>query len=161
MFYGKRVTLRAIEEADLPLLSRFDNDFETELASGGDPPMPRSKGRRVRWFDDSTERQGKDTVNFAIEADGQLIGHCGLFHFDLVAQNCELGIGIGLAEYRGKGYGREVIGLLLNWAFRYRNLHWVWLTTNESNVRAPQCYLACGFVEEGRQRQQVWTDGRY
>ena len=161
MFTSKRITLRGIEEEDLPLFSQFDNDLVTELATGGDPPLPHPKAHRVHGFSKSVNQQTSDSASFAIETEGQLIGHCALFHFDNVARTAEIGITIGLEEFRGKGYGRETVEILLMWAFRYRNLHRVWLTTNASNLRASGCYHACGFVEEGRQRQHVWFDGRY
>jgi RimJ/RimL family protein N-acetyltransferase len=32
---------------------------------------------------------------------------------------------------------------------------------NGTNERAIRVYAACGFVEEGRLREQVWSDGAY
>jgi RimJ/RimL family protein N-acetyltransferase len=37
----------------------------------------------------------------------------------------------------------------------------VYLTVNGTNERAMRAYRACGFVEEGRLRQHVWSDGAY
>src|SRR5262245_18446436 len=96
-----------------------------------------------------------------MEVEGKVIGQCALFDFENMARSCELGSGIGEKEYWGKGYGSETIRLLLEWAFRYRNLREVWLTTMGSNERAIRCYLACGFVEEGRLCEHMWTDRRY
>jgi len=35
------------------------------------------------------------------------------------------------------------------------------LTTHAKNERAIRCYLACGFVEEGRPRKAAWIEGEY
>ena len=51
--------------------------------------------------------------------------------------------------------------LLLDYAFRHRNLNRVALRTHSENERAMRCYRACGFVEEGRLRRSIWIDGRY
>ncbi len=51
--------------------------------------------------------------------------------------------------------------VLLDYAFRLRNAHKVWLSVNGTNERAVRAYRACGFVEEGRLRQHVWGDGQY
>ena len=72
-----------------------------------------------------------------------------------------LGIGIGEKDYWGKGYGRECVSLLLRYAFVHHNFHKVWLRVHSANERAIRAYRACGLVEEGRQRAQVWCDGRY
>ena len=161
MLKGKRVILRSVEREDLPVLSAFNNDLEVELASGGDPPIPQSFARLQARYDESLRRGERDGCHFAIEADGKIIGICDLFHFDETARTCELGIVIGDKDYWGKGYGREAIHLLLQYAFQYRNQHKVWLSVNANNVRAMKAYQACGFVEEGRQRSHVWSDGRY
>ncbi len=161
MLKGEKVTLRAVEREDLPRLCEFNNDLAVELAGGGDPPMPQSLARLQAEYDERVSKGGRDGAQFAIEAEGKLIGQCALWHFDEMACTCELGIGIGDREYWGRGYGREAVRLLLEWAFRYRNIRKVWLTTMGSNERALRCYRACGFVEEGRLREHVWTDGRY
>jgi RimJ/RimL family protein N-acetyltransferase len=161
---GEKVVLRALEKSDLPKLLAFNNDVEVELAGGGDPPMPQSMARLEADFEEHSRRGGRDGSSFAIEADGKLIGQCGLRKESLVddtAQTYELGIAIGDKAYWGKGYGRDAVRLLLMHAFRHRNAHKVWLRVNGPNERAIHSYLACGFVEEGRLRQHVWGDGQY
>lgn len=161
VFKGEKVLLRALEREDLEKLCAFNNDLEVELAGGGDPPMPQALARLVAEYESRASDGGRDNANFAIEADGKLIGACGLFNFDNTAHTCELGIGIGDKAYWGQGYGRDAVRLLVEYAFRYRNFHKVWLRVNGKNERAQRAYRACGFVEEGRQRQQVYSDGAY
>ncbi len=161
MLRGKRIVLRAVEREDLPRLCAFNNDLEVELAGGGDPPYPQSLARLQAEYDANVAKGGRDGGWFAIEVDGRFIGQCAMHGFNDSAYHCELGIGIGVKEYWGKGYGREAVTLLLDWAFRYRNLRRVWLTTISSNERALRCYRACGFVEEGRLRQHAWDAGKY
>ena len=161
MLKGLRVTLRSIEREDLPVLWAFNNDLGVELAGGGDPPMPQSLARLQARYEESLRRGDRDGAHFAIERDGTLIGMCDLFRFDETAQTCELGIVIGDKASWGQGYGREAVSLLLQYAFQYRNQHKVWLRVNATNERAIRAYRASGFVEEGRQRSQVWSDGRH
>lgn len=161
MLHGKRVTLRALEREDLAQLWAFNNDLAVELASGGDPPMPQSFARLQADFDSQTGNGGRDDAGFAIEVAGQLIGQCALFNFDKLGRTCELGITIGARELWGQGYGRETIALLLEYAFRYRNQHKVYLYVHAANHRALAAYRACGFHEEGRLREHVWSAGAY
>jgi RimJ/RimL family protein N-acetyltransferase len=42
-----------------------------------------------------------------------------------------------------------------------RNFHKVFLTVQANNMRAIRSYEACGFAEEGRLRQHVWSNGQY
>jgi RimJ/RimL family protein N-acetyltransferase len=161
MLYGKRVLLRPLARSDLERLWAFNNDLEIELAGGGDPPSPQSLERLLAEFDASAGKGGRDGPNFAVEADGQFIGHCGLYQFDDIAHTCALGISIGDREYWGRGYGREAIALLLDYAFRLRNVRRVYLTVQGNNERALRAYRASGFIEEGRLRAHVWSDGQY
>ena len=161
MLHGEKVCLRAMCRDDLQRLWMFNNDLEVELAGGGDPPWPQSWERLQADFESSAAQGGRNGANFAVEADGTFIGICGLFNFDNVAATCELGITIGDRAYWGKGYGRETVSLLLDYAFRLLNQRRVWLRVNGNNERALRAYRAAGFVEEGRLRQHVWSDGAY
>ena len=161
MLQGKRVLLRSIRHDDLAKLSEFNNDLAVELAGGGDPPIPQALARLEAEYDQEVARGGRDGPRFAIEADGKLIGQCALFNVNATAQTCELGITIGDKEYWGRGYGRESINLLVEYAFRYHNYRKVWLQVHAGNERAMRAYRACGFVEEGRLRAHIWSDGRY
>jgi RimJ/RimL family protein N-acetyltransferase len=161
MLKGSKVVLRAITREDLPRLCQFNNDVAVEVAGGGDPPMPQALARLEAEFEAGWSRGGRDGASFAIEADGKCIGQCGLFQFDDVAHTCEMGITIGDKAYWGRGYGREVVGLLLDYAFRLRNVRRVFLRVNGRNERAIRAYTACGFMEEGRLRAHVWSDGAY
>lgn len=161
MLEGKRVRLRAIMPEDLPRLWQFNNDLDVEVAGGGDPPLPQSLARLQAAYDQAASQGGRDGMNFAIEADGVCIGQCALFNHNHTARTCELGIAIGDKAYWGKGYGRNALSLLLHYAFHYHNMHKVWLQVHGANERALRAYRACGFVEEGRQRAHVWSNGRY
>ncbi len=161
MRQGSRITLRALRREDLPRLWAMNNDLEVELAGGGDPPMPQSFERLVADFERAAAKGGRDDAYCAIEADGQFIGHCGLSNPNHTARSVELGIGIGDKMYWGRGYGREAVGLLIDYAFRLRKYRRVWLWVHADNERAIRAYRACGFVEEGRLRQRAYSNGRY
>lgn len=161
MLKSDRIVLRAIEREDLPWLWAFNNNLQVEVAGGGDPPMPQSLARLQAEFDQDAGRGGRDSLRFAIETEGRMIGQCALFNSDAVAHTCELGIAIGDPACWNQGYGREAVGLLLGYAFRYHNMRRVWLRVHASNTRAIRAYAACGFREEGRLRAHIWSDGRY
>jgi RimJ/RimL family protein N-acetyltransferase len=161
MLQGKLVRLRAIEREDLPLLLAYNNDIEVELAGGGDPPLPQSLARLQAEFDQEAGKGGRSGTHFAIEADGRFIGQAALFNTDPVARTCELGIAIGDKAYWGRGYGRETITLLTHYAFQHHNYHKLWLRVHAANQRAIRAYTACGFLEEGRLRAHIYSNGRY
>jgi RimJ/RimL family protein N-acetyltransferase len=161
MLQGEKVVLRAMRRDDLELLCQFNNDVETELAGGGDPPMPQSLERLQAEFDAEVARGGRNGAGFAIEADGRFIGQCALFNFQETHRTAELGITIGDKAYWGRGYGADAVHVLVDYGFRLRNLNRIFLHVNGANERAQAAYRKAGFVEEGRLRRHVWSAGGY
>jgi RimJ/RimL family protein N-acetyltransferase len=160
MFKSDRVLLRAIRREDMPIQWQSENDPEFYFLDGG-TPRPTTLERLYAHFEEGISKPDPNSISFAIEVDGNYIGHCGLHSIQSAARACELGIEIGNRDYWGKGYGREVVRLLLAYAFQHLNLNRVSLHTHSANERAIRCYRACGFIEEGRFRQQHWLAGRY
>ncbi len=144
------------------MLAEHANDVGLRLLVGGSPPLPAPLSSVAALYE--RRRTDPDEVNFAVTAlddGGRLIGQCGLFRHDHVARTAELGITIGDHGYWGRGYGREVVTLLVGYAFTIRNLRKVHLSVLATNGRAIRAYVAAGFVEEGRRRRHVWNDGAY
>ena len=159
MLRGELVTLRAFRTEDLAALNSYANDVETELFSGGDPPSPRPLESTAELWE--RRRSDRATVDFIIEADGRVIGECGLFAADTVARTVEFGITLGDKNYWGRGYGTEATRLAVDYAFTMRNVRKVHLNVLANNPRAMAAYSKVGFVEEGRRREHVWSGGAY
>lgn len=159
MFKGEKVILRAMTEADLPRIYEFSQDVEL---AGLDCAHPQVYGmERERADFQNKIKVDPSKAFFAIEADGKYIGDCGLMGLGDPHGSAELGIVIGDRDYWGRGYGRDAVRLLLHYGFHYLGLRRIVLTTHAKNPRAIRCYLACGFVEDGRPRKAVWVEGEY
>ena len=158
MLRGERVTLRAVERDDMKRLHELYGNVDLALLGFG-AWQPRPMAEFEKFF----ERQMADNADplFAIEADGKLVGDCQLQMRDRRSQVSSLGIAIYDPDYVGKGYGREALALLVDWAFRVQNYQRLWLGVFSNNERAIRCYRAVGFVEEGRQRRQMYVGGEY
>ncbi|MBA3945973.1 MAG: GNAT family N-acetyltransferase [Herpetosiphonaceae bacterium] len=161
MLHGERVTLRPQELEDIKQLHLlFNREIDLVMCGYGNW-RPRPLGVMEHWFkkdlDDGLQAQ------FLIEVDGKAIGEIGLHPWRLNRRDgtAELGIGIYDPEYISKGHGREALDLLLEWSFVNQNLRRLWLTTGATNERAIRSYRSCGFMEEGRLREEEWYDGEY
>ncbi len=162
MLKGDPVILRPMRRDYLEKYFEYRNEVELELLSSGEAPMPMEYERLVAMFEAHLARPRSEISWFGIEVQGgKFIGQCLLHNFDYAARTCELGVTIGDRDHLGRGYGRDVVQLLVKYAFRLRNMQKVWLTTNGSNERAQKAFAAAGFVEEGRLKRHVWLDGRY
>ncbi len=161
MLHGDRVILRAMEREDLPRWHTLMNRHVELVSIGMAPwqPVPRAA------IEQSFEKRLDDADRswFVIEIDGTVVGHTGLksWSWDRRAGSAEFAIGIYEPDYVGRGYGREALNLLLDWAFHVQNWRRIWCDTLAVNERAIRSYHACGFVEEGRLRQHDYHDGVY
>ncbi|MGC7100160.1 GNAT family N-acetyltransferase [Amycolatopsis lurida] len=68
---------------------------------------------------------------------------------------------LGEAEFRGGGYGTDAIRVLCRYGFDAMRLHGISLWVVAENTGACHVYRKLGFVEEGRQRERFFRDGRW
>lgn len=156
---GSRVVLGPLAEDDSDVLWSWINTRELILYNAPYRPVHQSAHRA--WFADVCQRQ--DLVLFAIRErnSGRLIGVCQLHTIHPVHHSAELQIRIGDAAWRGKGCGREALGMLLAIGFGDLNLRRIFLRVLADNTAAIRLYQSLGFIEEGRLREAVFVDGRY
>ncbi|HLQ18433.1 MAG TPA: GNAT family protein [Tabrizicola sp.] len=100
---------------------------------------------------------------WVIEADGALAGEARLDNINRDDLRARLAIGLFNDRHLGLGIGRRAVRLVLDHAFNQLALHRVDLRVLASNHRAIRCYQACGFVQEGVERQSArvgddWED---
>ena len=91
----------------------------------------------------------------------RLLGNCGLVEIDQTSRSAEVGIFIGPADARGKGYGTEALRLLCDYAFNALGIHSIMLRVYAYNTRAIASYRKAGFKELGRRRQAHFYAGAY
>ena len=158
MLRGERVTLRPVRTEDYATLYEWRIDMRLWMNLSSQPPYPMTFADFAAIYDRLAT--DKEFAEFAVEVDGALVGRCGMFSFDALARSAEVGLSFG-PEHIGKGYGRDTLRVLLDYAFTKRNLRRVWLETTATNEAALRAYAAAGFVEEGRLREAAYVDGTY
>ncbi|MFQ5577324.1 MAG: GNAT family N-acetyltransferase [Anaerolineae bacterium] len=158
MLTGARLTLRAVTRDDLPRYVAWLNDGD--VTKHLSLYLPMNLDDETEWYE--SQRHNQTVQNFAIETrDGKHIGSVGLMDIDYRDQSAELGIVIGDKTEWGKGYGREAIGMLLDFAFNTLNLNRICLQVDTDHPAAIKCYRNCGFVQEGELRHIIYREGRH
>lgn len=158
---GKKVYLSPVNLEDVEIFTKWMNDFEvTDYVGTSHASM---SARKEKEYIEENMQGKEDTVAFSIiklEKD-ELIGNISLEKINGVNRTATLGILIGEAENRSKGYGTEAIQLVLDYGFRYLNLNNVFLELLDGNERALKCYEKCGFHEIGKRRKSKFINGNY
>lgn len=157
---GERIALGPIRRKDIPTFVRWMNDF-TVTGMLAVQPRPMTLEQETAWYERAALDEASRTFGIYERATGRAIGNCGLHDLEFRHRRCEVGILIGDAECRGKGYGTEAMRLLLDYAFTALGMHSVMLWVYEYNIAARRCYEKIRFRAAGRRREARWFNGRY
>lgn len=162
MIYSGRIRLRAPERSDIPRFVTWLND--PEVRAGLLVSLPLSTADEEGWFEAMLKRPLEEhpmTIEVRQGDDWLPVGNCGFHNIDWRCRAAEVGIFIGEKSLWNRGYGTEVMRLLLKHGFHTLNLNRIALDVYETNLRAIRSYENAGFVHEGRRRQAMFKDGRY
>jgi len=162
MLYGKRIRLRGNERSDLPKFVEWLND--PDVRSYFSMSLPISQAAEEQWFENMLKRPSEEqSLGIEIkDGDGwRLIGNCGIFDIKWRARSAEVGLFIGDKSCWNKGYGTEVMRLLLRHGFGTLNLNRIFLRVDAENLGGIRAYEKAGFVHEARLRESDFREGKY
>ena len=168
MIYGERIRLRRNERSDIPKFVEWLND--PEVCRYLLLRMAISLADEEQWFENMLKLPANEQP-FGIEISSpepsgngnnwRLIGNCSFMDINWTARSVEVGLFIGDKFCWNKGYGTEVMCLLLRLGFETLNLNRVFLRVDEANKGGIRAYEKAGFVHEGRLRQGTFRNGEY
>ena len=159
---GDRIYLspKGTSEEEIEKFTKWMNDFEVTDYIGRTSQLMTLEEEKTFLENMSKTDEVRNFSIIELNSD-KLIGTIGLEHINWIKRNAVLGIFIGDNEFRNNGYGTEAIKLLLEYGFRYLNLHSIKLDLISINERAHKCYLKCGFKDTGASREEIFLNGKY
>jgi ribosomal-protein-alanine N-acetyltransferase len=103
-----------------------------------------------------SEYDSKEFSYWGIElkANGELIGEIDLYNFDNVTENCEVSYSIGY-RWWNQGYGTEALRAVVEFAFRYMNIHKISAAHNIDNPASGKVMIKAGMEQEGMIRHMI------
>lgn len=154
---GSRIYLSPMNVEDAETYVKWLNDLNVTDGLGTSSKITSLESEK-EWI-----CQNSGQYQFAIVRleDDKLIGNCGFQEIDQLRQCADVGLFIGDEENRNKGYGQDVLKLLLDYGFNYLNFNNIMLRVFSFNERAINCYKKVGFKEIGRRRQAYYLNGRF
>lgn len=159
---GNRIYLspKGASEEEIQKFTEWMNDFEVTDYTGRSGQIVTLIGEK-EYLEDSARESKNRNFNIIELNENKLIGTLGLEHINWIERSAVLGIFIGDKDFRSNGYGTEAINLLLEYGFKYLNLHSIRLSLLSINKRAHKCYKKCGFKDTGCSREGIFINGRY
>jgi RimJ/RimL family protein N-acetyltransferase len=146
---GYDIRLRAPRPGDLMTLFGWSNDPDTVA------PFDRFAVDSFEEFSHAVEVAPEDpkslSPRFVVErtADHKMIGFVGHYQAHPVLELTDVWYVLGERLERGKGYGREAVGLLVDYLFHSTNLARVGATCDTDNVPSYKLLERLGFRREG------------
>lgn len=159
---GDRIYLapKGASEEEIEKFTEWMNDFQVTDYTGRTSQITTYASEK-EYLENVEKSADKRTFNIVNLEDDKLIGTIGLERINWIERSAVLGIFIGDNDFRSNGYGTEAIKLLLEYGFKYINLHSIRLDLLSVNERAHKCYLKCGFKDTGASREQIFLNGKY
>ena len=157
---GSRVRLVPLNSSDTSTIAHWQQDSSYLRLLDANAAYPKSELQVGEWIREG--QRGREHFLFGIRVmlTDDLIGFLELSDVMWTHRNSWLTIAIGETAYRGRGYGSEALGLVLDFAFRELNLHRVQLTVFSYNEPAIHVYEKLGFQREGVYREFLERDGQ-
>ena len=159
---GDRIYLspKGASDEETQKFTEWMNDFQVTDYIGRSGQIV-TLAEEKEYLENITNNNESRHFNIIDLNNNKLVGTISLENINWTQRSAILGIFIGDENYRSKGYGTEAINLILEYGFKYLNLHSIRLALLSINERAHKCYLKCGFKDTGRNREEIFLNGKY
>ena len=158
---SETLLLRAPEPSDLDYLFHVENDTRLWMVSACKVPYSRyllQQYIETNTHDLYADKQARLMIEHRTA--GQPVGVVDLFDFSPADRRAEVGIVIDRLN-RGKGYGREALALLCDYAEHLLDLHQLYAYVLEDNAPAQRLFVSCGFKRVAVLHDWVCLDREY
>ncbi len=159
MIIGTVVTLRPIEDADLPVVHRWQND--PRIMEGWAMPSPILSHSALAADLPGRFAHFDGAGHFIIDVGGNPVGRISYDGLEERHRSAELSLYIGDLAAQGKGYAMDAVVTLTRYLFTERRASRVELTVIDTNARARALYESLGFVLEGTLRGYIHFAGAF
>ena len=157
--------IRLANASDAESIMNIDNEITlSETTTKFFISSPNELTNNVNEVKEKIEKSlEKNNLFLVYEAEGKVVGFLAFkrYEYDRLKHAGAMGMGIK-EEFTNQGIGSQLIRFLIDWAKQQENLEKICLGVVSVNERAINVYQRFGFVEEGRQKNQIkYEDGTY
>ncbi len=158
MFRAEQVYIRRMEEKDVLKKTEWVNNEDVNETLMFDFPL--SVSESLEWYRKTHFNRNRWDFSICENSTNNLIGMTGLIDLSHRHRRAQFYITIGEISAWGKGYSKEVIPLVLEFAFMELGLEKVYLFTFDNNGKARKIYETMGFKQEAFMRKQYFLHGK-
>ncbi|MBX0359299.1 GNAT family N-acetyltransferase [Halobacillus sp. Nhm2S1] len=133
------------QEKDFPILLSWIESPRFLMQWGGPMFNFPLTHQQLMDYTDAQDRRAFQVYDPSLDA---IIGHLSIGRIDKDKKQGRIGKVIVSPEYRGKGYGQQMIQLISTYAFQHLGLERLTLGVFDFNKGAIRCYEKAGFTKD-------------
>jgi len=156
-FKGSRVDLEPFEEWHIEETREWINNEYITMHMGGRFPV--GVAEQNAWYKNLMKDKTKKKL-IVVDKSLKDVGMVSLLNIDHKNQNTEVGIYIS-PEYQGKGYAKEALSMILNFAFRELNMHKIYAFIYIDNSPSRKLFESVGFFHEYTDAEAVYSNSKF
>jgi len=158
VIFGDQIAIGPILPIDIPRLFQwFDDVDEVRL---NEPYRPLNWHRQESFWLNADNDHSRCFFAIRSREGPEIIGFVQISRIDPIHRSAMIGIQIDKA-HRGRGHGREALGLAIDYCWNHLNLTRLTLNAFAGNERAIALYGKAGFQQEGRFRDALFIGGEW
>lgn len=148
------IYLRAVEEQDVDLLYKWENNDEIWEVSETHTPLSK---KVLKDYIETTKYDIYTTKQLRLlickKEDNQPIGSVEFFDFDPFHQRAGVGIMVYNKEERKKGFAKQALQSFIDYCFNYLNMHQLYCDIATKNEASIKLFESTGFKLSGVKKQ--------
>lgn len=157
---GEHISLRALEPEDINFLFSVENDESFwEISS---TQLPFSKYILKNYIENAHQDiyEAKQYRFVICDENNKPVGMIDLFEFE--PQHNRVGVGLLiLPEFQGKGYAKEALELIIEYAFARLNVHQIFANITSDNIKSISLFEKFNFKLAGIKKDWIFFDKNY
>ena len=159
---GNTIFLRALEPEDLAFIYHIENDENIWEVSNTQTPY--SKFLSTQYLENAHQDiyEAKQLRLAICKIENlEAIGLIDLFDFDPKNKRAGVGIIIQNDVDRNNGFGKEALGLMINYAFHQLQLHQLYANIGTENLPSLSLFTTFGFEKIGVKKDWNFTNNSF
>ena len=156
---GPNIFLRALEPEDLEFIYAIENDEAIWEVSNTITPYSKFL---IRQYLENAHQDIYEAKQLRLAIcknnTSEAIGLIDLFDFDVKNQRAGVGIIIQNDSNRNSGFGKEALGLVIDYSFQYLQLHQLYANIGTDNTASLALFTTFGFEKIGVKKDWNFTN---
>lgn len=160
MLKAKKIFLRSVEPSDATKLLLWENNPAHWTVTDTEVPFSMHGILQLIEQQQHIRSTGQMRMMICLNESEESVGAIDLYDVDFRNGNAAVGIIIGEDLHKKKGYARESLELMIDYAGNFLDLHNLYCSIQATNIESLHLFESCGFVKTGVRKEWFLIKGQ-